>query len=98
MSRFSTLYTCAVWKLRKFTLTHFWQNFRESNGFTNEITKKLIWQIIFSVRVNFSFFHTATCDAWISWINFDLFAFSFYELFREIELQITMCVVYEWCD
>ena len=29
-----------VWKLRKFTLTHFWQKFRESNGFT-EITKFL---------------------------------------------------------
>ena len=29
-----------VWKLRKFTLTHFWQKFRESNGFnTREITK-----------------------------------------------------------
>ena len=23
-----------VWKLRKFILTHFWQKFRESNGFT----------------------------------------------------------------
>ena len=28
-----------VWKLRKFTLTHFWQKFRESNTFTKEITK-----------------------------------------------------------
>ena len=25
---------CTVWKLRKFTLTHFRQKFRESNGFT----------------------------------------------------------------
>ena len=31
---------CVV--LRKFTLTHFWQKFRESTGFTKEITKKLI--------------------------------------------------------
>ena len=43
-----------VWRLRNFTLTHFWQNFRESNGFTKELTKLLIWRIIFSVRVNFS--------------------------------------------
>ena len=28
-----------VWKLREFTLTFFWQQFRESNGFTKEITK-----------------------------------------------------------
>ena len=28
-----------VWKLRKFTLTLFWQKFRESNIFTKEITK-----------------------------------------------------------
>ena len=28
-----------VWKLRKFTLTLFWQKSRESNGFTKEITK-----------------------------------------------------------
>ena len=24
-----------VWKLREFSLTHFWQKFRESNGFTH---------------------------------------------------------------
>ena len=28
-----------VWKLRKITLTHFWKKFRESNGYTKEITK-----------------------------------------------------------
>ena len=28
-----------VWKLQKFSLTLFWQKFRESNGFTKEITK-----------------------------------------------------------
>ena len=28
-----------VWKLRKFTLTLFWQKFRENNDFTNKITK-----------------------------------------------------------
>ena len=33
-----------VWKLRKFTLTLalFWQNFRETNVFTKEITKYLV--------------------------------------------------------
>ena len=28
-----------VWKFQKFTLTLFWQKFRENNGFTKEITK-----------------------------------------------------------
>jgi len=28
-----------VWKLRKFILIHFWEKFRESNGFTKEITR-----------------------------------------------------------
>ena len=36
-----------VWKLRKFTLTLFWQKFRENNVFTKEITKELIWRSIF---------------------------------------------------
>ena len=29
-----------VWKLQKFSLTHFLQKFRESNGFTKEVTIK----------------------------------------------------------
>ena len=36
-----------VWKLRKFTLTHFWHKFRESDGFAKVITKELIWRNIF---------------------------------------------------
>ena len=52
---------CGLWKLRKFILTHFCQKFRESNGFTKEITKELIWRNIFLVRLNFSFFHTVHC-------------------------------------
>ena len=31
-----------VWKLQKFTFTHFWQKFRESNDYTKQITKELI--------------------------------------------------------
>ena len=31
-----------VWKFRKFSLTLFWQKFRESNGLTKWITKELI--------------------------------------------------------
>ena len=51
-SRFtlSCLLICSnytVWKLRKFTLTPFWQKFRESNIFTKESTKQLIWRKIF---------------------------------------------------
>ena len=42
----------------RFSLTHFWQKSRESNGFTKEITKELIWRNIFFMRLNFQFFHT----------------------------------------
>ena len=28
-----------MWKLLQFSLTHFWQTFRESNVFTKQITK-----------------------------------------------------------
>ena len=47
------------WKLQKFMyrtlriLTLFWQKFRETNVFTKEITKQLIWRNYFSVRVIF---------------------------------------------
>ena len=33
-----------LWKLRKFTVILFWQIFRESNVFTKENTKELIWR------------------------------------------------------
>ena len=47
-----------VCKILKFTLTHFWQKFRESKSVTKEVTIELISRNIFSLRVNFSFFHT----------------------------------------
>ena len=34
---------CTLWKLRKFTLTHFWQKFRESNVFTYELVSRNIF-------------------------------------------------------
>ena len=37
---------------------HFWQKFRESNGFTKSNAKELIWRKTFLMGVNFSFFHT----------------------------------------
>ena len=66
--RYFNWYT--VWKLLRFSLTHFWQKFRESNVFT----KELIWGNIFFVRLNFSLFHTewycAHClKAEITWIQ-----------------------------
>ena len=53
---FSTL-CVTVWKLQKFSLTPFWQKFRESNCFTKEITKELIsrkkwFDEFFQVRMN----------------------------------------------
>ena len=44
--------------VQKFTLTLFWLKFRESNRFTKEITKQLIWRNIFFSESNFSFYHT----------------------------------------
>ena len=51
-------FECTVSKCRKFSLTLFCQKFRESNSFTREVTKELISRNIFSVRENFSCFHT----------------------------------------
>ena len=48
-----------MWKLRKFTLTLFQQKFGENNDFNKEVTKELILRKNFSVKVNFTFFHTA---------------------------------------
>ena len=53
---------CWNWNLRNFPLVHFCQKFRETNSFNKEITKELIWRFIFSVRVNFSFFHTVLLE------------------------------------
>ena len=47
-----------LWKLRKFTITHFWQKFRESNVFT----KEPIWRK--KVRENFAVFHTHSDVLW----------------------------------
>ena len=46
---------CTVWKLWEFTLTHFWQTFCESNGFTLwKSTKKTITLKNFSWNERFS--------------------------------------------
>ena len=43
-----------VWQFRKFTLTLFWQKFREINDFTKEITRDdLTKKKKFSMRVNY---------------------------------------------
>jgi len=46
-----------VWKLRKFSVTLFWQKFRESNVFTIEIINELISRNFFSVRESLLFPH-----------------------------------------
>ena len=48
-----------VWKLQKFSLTLCSQKFRESNCFTKEITKYLIWRNYFSLREFLVFPHCA---------------------------------------
>ena len=40
------------------SLSLLWRKFRESNVFTKEITKELIWRNFLRMTVNFSFFHT----------------------------------------
>ena len=61
-SRYSISKECSivtVWKWWKITLTLFPQKFRESNVFNKEVTNELISRKNFSVKVNFTFFHTA---------------------------------------
>ena len=55
--RFFKIAFSTVWKSRKFTIMLFWQKIRE-NVFIRNICKELISRNIFSVRVNFIFFHT----------------------------------------
>ena len=45
-------------KLQNFSLTPFWQKFRETNVFTKEITTELISRKKISAIENFSFLHT----------------------------------------
>ena len=59
-SFFHTAVKRTVWKSWNFSLTLFQQKFRESNGYTKQITKELIWRNIFSMRPKFSFFHTVS--------------------------------------
>ena len=47
----------SVWKLNKNALTLFWQKFRECNVLHKD-SKELISRNIFSLKVNFLFFHT----------------------------------------
>ena len=51
-----------MWKLRKFTLTPFWQKICESNVFTREVTNELISRNIFSVGKILSFPHCDTVE------------------------------------
>ena len=51
--------------VRGFSLTHFWQKFRESNGFTKQITKELIWRkisLVTLVRENICNFHSVVSE------------------------------------
>ena len=59
-SRFSRAPMTQCGILQKFTFALFWQNIRESNKLTNEVTKYLVGftKFFFSARVKFLFFHT----------------------------------------
>ena len=50
--RFRNFHT-TVWKLWNFSLTLFRQKFRESNVFTKEITKEMIWRNILIMKSQF---------------------------------------------
>ena len=74
-----------VWKLQKFSLILFWQKFRESNGFTKALKKKLlelIWQknfqwerisrFLIKIPRSFNFFDfTTRCHCF--WGKFNVF-------------------------
>ena len=73
-----------VWKFRKFSLTLFWQKFRENNVFIEQNTKELIWWIFFPVRLNFSHFHSTV------WKN-EKFGLT-EKIFRQIN-SLVICLV-----
>ena len=78
-----------MWKLQKFSLTHFWQKFRESNGFTKEVTKELISRNIFWRERIFRF--STLCYCW----NYKNLLYSF-KKFREIKWCIYISVDYAY--
>ena len=71
---------CSVRKLRKFSLTHFWEKFRGSTVFTKEVTKELISRNNFLVRDSFAFFHTVNrfhvILGYLQFSNFYTFGFT----------------------
>jgi len=82
-----------MWKWRKFTLTLFWQKFRESNCFTTKVTKELISRNIFFLWHWISSFSTL----WIVNIRkcyFDIFDFGEFlkhflaEISQNLDLEV----------
>ena len=69
---------CTVWKLREFTLTHFWQKFRKSNGLITYNKVKSWFDEIFYWWENFSFFHTHSAAAWKNISSNWLFSSNFF--------------------
>ena len=75
-------YITTVWILRKFTLTHFWQKIRESNGFTKEVTREMIsrnffqWEWIFRFSTVWKFVSRFVChsDLGSQTCHFDIFS------------------------
>ena len=53
--------TCTHWGNYGNLLTLLWQKFRESNVFTTENTKELIWRNFLWMTVNYSIFNTVNC-------------------------------------
>ena len=60
-----------LWKLHFFVKMPVRQKFRESNVFTKEIAKELIWRNIFLARLNFSLFLTVLYTVWKSTVKCD---------------------------
>ena len=93
-------YHTTVWKLWKFSLTHFRQKFRETNGFTKEITKWLT-KFFSARRERISRFSTLSSRH----SDFAEFIFPLSEMIylkhiffisRTLELQRILQCIYTW--
>ena len=63
-----------VWKLRKFTLTFFGNNFVNAMVLRMKLLNTWFDKKFFSVSVNFSFFYTVACL--LKWFSWEVCAFS----------------------
>ena len=85
VSFFHAVHSVEIAKILSHT---FLQKFRESNGFSKEITRQLLWRIFLLARENFLFFHNVSALCICGKVEFTLT--NFQQKLREINLFRTL--------